>query len=85
MSLNIIRGDSAATIAAAIEAALQSGNLTGGHRLPAIRDLAKTLKVSPVAGLRRAAAVEARPFERTRGVLPRRSTAPDRPALMSIW
>ena len=48
MSLNIIRGDSAATIAAAIEAAIQSGKLAGGHRLPAIRDLAKTLKVSPV-------------------------------------
>ena len=48
MLRNIIRGDSAATIAAAIEAALQSGKLAGGHRLPAIRDLAKTLKVSPV-------------------------------------
>ena len=48
MLRNIIRGDSAATIAAAIEAAIQSGKLAGGHRLPAIRDLAKTLKVSPV-------------------------------------
>ena len=48
MSRNTIRGDSAATIAASIEAALQSGRLAGGHRLPAIRDLAKTLKVSPV-------------------------------------
>ena len=48
MLRNVIRGDSAATIAAAIEAALQSGKLAGGHRLPAIRDLAKTLKVSPV-------------------------------------
>ena len=48
MLRNVIRGDSAATIAAAIEAALQSGKLAAGHRLPAIRDLAKTLKVSPV-------------------------------------
>ena len=48
MSPSVIRGDSAATIAAAIEAAIQSGKLAGGHRLPAIRALAKTLKVSPV-------------------------------------
>jgi DNA-binding transcriptional MocR family regulator len=48
MLRNVIRGDSAATIAAAIEAAFQSGKLAAGHRLPAIRDLAKTLKVSPV-------------------------------------
>lgn len=48
MLRNVIRGDSAAAIAEAIEAALQSGKLAGGDRLPAIRDLAKTLKVSPV-------------------------------------
>jgi DNA-binding transcriptional MocR family regulator len=48
MSRNIIRGDSAASIADSIETALQSGKLALGDRLPAIRDLAKTLRVSPV-------------------------------------
>jgi len=48
MSRNIIRGDSAAAIADSIEAALQSGKLAAGERLPAIRDLARTLRVSPV-------------------------------------
>jgi DNA-binding transcriptional MocR family regulator len=44
----VIRGDTAADIAASIEGALQSGKLTGGNRLPPIRELAKTLRVSPV-------------------------------------
>ena len=48
MLRNVIRGDTAATIAASIESALQSGKLANGDRLPAIRDLAKTLRVSPV-------------------------------------
>jgi DNA-binding transcriptional MocR family regulator len=48
MSRNVIRGDGAATIADSIEAALQSGKLAAGDRLPAIRELAKTLRVSPV-------------------------------------
>ena len=49
MSRNVIRGDSAATIAAAIEAAHSVWKTRSrAHRLPAIRDLAKTLKVSPV-------------------------------------
>lgn len=48
MSRNFIRGDSAASIADSIEGALQSSKLATGDRLPAIRDLAKTLGVSPV-------------------------------------
>jgi len=48
MSRNVIRGDSAASIADSIEGALHSGKLAIGDRLPAIRDLAKTLRVSPV-------------------------------------
>ena len=85
MLRNIIRGDSAATIAAAIEAALQSGKLAGGHRLPAIRDLAKTLKVSPVTVASAYRLLRDRGLAKGSGVLPRRSIAPDRAALMSIW
>ncbi|HVQ16823.1 MAG TPA: aminotransferase class I/II-fold pyridoxal phosphate-dependent enzyme [Vicinamibacterales bacterium] len=48
MSRNIIRGDNAAAIADSIEGAFQSGKLAPGERLPAIRDLASTLRVSPV-------------------------------------
>ena len=48
MSRTNIRGDSAASIAESIEGALHSGKLAIGDRLPAIRDLAKTLRVSPV-------------------------------------
>jgi DNA-binding transcriptional MocR family regulator len=48
MSQSGIRGRSAAAIAESIESALQSGKLTTGDRLPPIRDLAKTLRVSPV-------------------------------------
>ena len=48
MVRTVIRGDTAADIAASIEGALQSGKLTGGNRLPPIRELAKTLRVSPV-------------------------------------
>src|SRR5262245_30145460 len=48
MLRNVIRGNTASTIAASIETALQSGKLASGDRLPAIRDLAKTLRVSPV-------------------------------------
>lgn len=48
MSRNTIRGSSATAIASSIENALHSGTLGGGQRLPAIRELAKTLRVSPV-------------------------------------
>lgn len=49
MSRNaVIGGRTAATIAASIEHALQSGKLSGDTRLPAIRDLARNLRVSPV-------------------------------------
>lgn len=48
MSQNIIRGGSAAAIADSIESAVQTGKLSPGGRLPAIRELAQTLRVSPV-------------------------------------
>jgi DNA-binding transcriptional MocR family regulator len=48
MVRTVFRGDSAVDIAASIEDALQSGKLANGDRLPAIRELAKTLRVSPV-------------------------------------
>jgi DNA-binding transcriptional MocR family regulator len=48
MSRSVIRGDSAATIAASIERALQTGALSDDARLPTIRELAATLRVSPV-------------------------------------
>jgi len=48
VSRNTIRGDSAATIAASVERALQAGTLGERDRLPAIRDLAASLRVSPV-------------------------------------
>jgi len=48
MSRTAIRGSNATTIASSIENALHSGTLGGGQRLPAIRELAKTLRVSPV-------------------------------------
>jgi len=48
MYRNVIRGRNAVSIADSIEAALQSGKLPAGGRLPAIRELAKTLRVSPV-------------------------------------
>jgi DNA-binding transcriptional MocR family regulator len=41
-------GNTAAAIAASIEQALQSGTLSAGNRLPPIRELAKSLRVSPV-------------------------------------
>jgi len=48
MSRNVIRGDTAASIAASIERALEAGALEGNDRLPSIRGLSATLKVSPV-------------------------------------
>jgi DNA-binding transcriptional MocR family regulator len=48
MSRNVIRGRRASAIASSIEESLQSGTVSGGHRLPAIRALASTLHVSPV-------------------------------------
>jgi DNA-binding transcriptional MocR family regulator len=48
MLRNVIRGATATTIAASVESALESGKLANGDRLPAIRDLARTLRVSPV-------------------------------------
>src|SRR5262245_27508232 len=41
-------GRSAVSIAASIEEALQSGKLPDGKRLPPIRELARSLPVSPV-------------------------------------
>jgi len=43
-----IRGGRAATIAASIERALEAGKFAGDGRLPPIRELAVTLRVSPV-------------------------------------
>jgi DNA-binding transcriptional MocR family regulator len=48
MLRTIVRGSTATAIAASIESALEAGKLANGDRLPAIRDLAKTLHVSPV-------------------------------------
>ena len=48
MSRNTIRGDSAARIAASVERALQAGTLAASDRLPTIRELAASLRVSPV-------------------------------------
>jgi DNA-binding transcriptional MocR family regulator len=45
---NIIRGRTASAIASSIELGLQYGKLSAGHLLPAIRELAKDLHVSPV-------------------------------------
>jgi DNA-binding transcriptional MocR family regulator len=44
----VISGGTAASIAASIEHALHSGKLSADNRLPAIRELAKSLRVSPV-------------------------------------
>jgi DNA-binding transcriptional MocR family regulator len=43
-----IRGDSTKSIAASIEQAVHAGGLSAGQALPTIRDLAQTLRVSPV-------------------------------------
>lgn len=43
-----INGRTSAAIAASIEHAFHDGQLSGGNRLPAIRELAKSLRVSPV-------------------------------------
>jgi len=43
-----INGATAAAIAASIEQAMLSGKLSGGSRLPPIRELANSLRVSPV-------------------------------------
>jgi DNA-binding transcriptional MocR family regulator len=48
MSQTPIAGRTAVSIAASIEQALQSGTLSDGHRLPPIRQLARSLRVSPV-------------------------------------
>lgn len=48
MLRSVIRGATATAIAASIESALESGKLANGDRLPPIRDLARTLRVSPV-------------------------------------
>src|SRR5687768_3197838 len=48
MSRAFIRGDTAAAIAESVEQALHAGRLAGGTALPAIRQLAATLGVSPV-------------------------------------
>ena len=43
-----ITGRTSSSIAASVEHALHSGKLSAGTRLPAIRELAKSLRVSPV-------------------------------------
>src|SRR5262245_49498844 len=43
-----ISGKTATAVAASIELAFHSGKLTGNTRLPAIRDLARSLRISPV-------------------------------------
>lgn len=48
MSRSVISGRLATTIAGSIEEALQSGKISSGSRLPPIRELAQTLRVSPV-------------------------------------
>jgi DNA-binding transcriptional MocR family regulator len=48
MSRYAIRGSTAAEIAASIERALQAGGFKGEDRLPSIRSLSASLKVSPV-------------------------------------
>jgi DNA-binding transcriptional MocR family regulator len=48
MFRNVVRGRTAAAIAASIERALHAGKLAGTGRLPAIRALANDLRVSPV-------------------------------------
>jgi DNA-binding transcriptional MocR family regulator len=42
-----IRGDSAGTIAASVEAAIREGRLEAGAPLPTVRDLARALRLSP--------------------------------------
>ena len=48
MSQNQIRGSNTSEIAASVEQSVHSGALEPGTRLPPIRDLAGTLRVSPV-------------------------------------
>jgi DNA-binding transcriptional MocR family regulator len=48
MVRNVIRGRTAAAIAASVEHSLETGQLAGGDHLPAIRTLARALRVSPV-------------------------------------
>jgi len=48
MSRNVISGRHATAIAGSIEEAVQSGKISSGSRLPPIRELAQTLRVSPV-------------------------------------
>jgi DNA-binding transcriptional MocR family regulator len=48
VSRNVIRGHSAATIAASVERAAHAGTLGDDGRLPTIRELAASLRVSPV-------------------------------------
>jgi len=42
-----IRGDSASTIAASVEAAIREGRLAAGAPLPTVRELARALRLSP--------------------------------------
>lgn len=48
MSHKIIRGATAAAIAASAEAAIHAGTLAPGSAMPTIREMARSLKVSPV-------------------------------------
>src|SRR5262245_19632592 len=48
MSRNQIKGSTAAEIAASVEQAVHAGTVSGGSRLPTIRQLAQNLRVSPV-------------------------------------
>jgi DNA-binding transcriptional MocR family regulator len=48
MSQKLIRGTTAAAIAASAESAIDAGTLAAGARMPTIRELAASLRVSPV-------------------------------------